>query len=183
MISLNKWAGLCVGGLLLAIVASAEAEGTIDPRGMPDGTAAGATTRYSLWCDTGKGQALWHLRTMTAKGVKQHFKARIEATTNGAIDSTAGFHLEPWGGPAGDRFTISADKKAIVCDFDTIGVWDGVDFHITGNPQMLKFTLDIENKFDGSKIYIGKKGAHPDKDGFELKAHGEPDGDKGKSDK
>jgi hypothetical protein len=168
--------GICAGGLLLAFAATvAEADGTIDPRGMPEGTVASAPMRYSLWCDSAGAQSQWHLRTTTSKGQSQHFKGHISLMTNGALDKTAGVALEK-AGPAADHFSVSTDKKTINFDFSTIGVEDGLDWVVKGNPQMISFTLELGEKsptFDASKIFIGKKGAHPSANPFELKAHGQ----------
>ena len=60
-------------------------------------------------------------------------------------------------------------------DFSTKGGIDGVDFRVKGKEPMLSFTLTIgekDPKFEPGRIFIGKSGAHPSENPFEIPAHG-----------
>jgi hypothetical protein len=146
--------------LLLAIAGIARAGGPIDPEGKP---ADMPSEHYALWHD-GAG---WHLRT-TTKTKEQHFRGEILVTGPGAFGALRTENPQ--------RFVEGVGRRRIAFDFAAAkGMTDGLDFTVTGENAVLKFTLEIgekDPKFEPELIFIGKEGAHPAKRSFEIAAHG-----------
>ena len=91
----------------------------------------------------------------------------------GEFANVKGYKLEHKG-PQKDFFILGPERRAITFDFSTKGSIDGVDFRVKGKEPMLSFTMLIgekEPKFDSGRIFIGKAGAHPGANPFELPAH------------
>jgi hypothetical protein len=154
--------------LIVYILGAASADGQIDPRGRPMGSLAGAVERYALWQDEGG----WHIRT-TTKEYEHHFRGII-AVSGGEFVQVRGYKLEHRG-PQRDLFIEGPEHHVINFDFSTKGSIDGLDFRVKGREPMLSFTLTIgekEPKFEPGRIFIGKSGAHPSTNPFEIPAHG-----------
>jgi hypothetical protein len=158
--------GLAVVALFITGAASADAQ--IDPRGKPMGTHEGAVERYAVWQDEGG----WHIRT-TTKEYEHHFRGVIEVRV-GEFVQLRGYKLEHRG-PQRDLFIEGPEHHVINFDFSTKGSIDGLDFRVKGREPMLSFTLTIgerDPKFEPGRIFIGKMGAHPSSNPFEIPAHG-----------
>jgi hypothetical protein len=154
--------------LLLCLAGAAFADAQINPRGRPIGTQGGAVERYSLWQDENG----WHIRTMTRE-YEHHFRGVIEVR-GGEFVRVRGYKLEHRG-PQRDLFIEGPEHHLINFDFSTKGSIDGLDFRVKGREPMLSFTLTIgerDPKFEPGRIFIGKMGAHPSSNPFEIPAHG-----------
>ena len=166
MFTIARRLGIAV--LMMYIAGAASADGQIDPRGKPMGTQAGAVERYAVWQDEGG----WHVRT-TTKEYEHHFRGVIEVK-GGEFVQVRGYKLEHKG-PQRDLFIEGPEHHVINFDFSTKGSIDGLDFRVKGKEPMLSFTLTIgekEPKFEPGRIFIGKSGAHPSTNPFEIPAHG-----------
>jgi hypothetical protein len=157
-----------LAALLLYIAAAALAYDPIDPHGKPANTEAGKVEHYAVWQDEGG----WHIRTMT-KEYEHHFRGVI-SVTGGEFAAVKGYKLEHKG-PQRDLFMEGPEHHVINFDFSTKGSIDGIDFRVKGKEPMLSFTLTIgekDPKFEPGRIFIGKSGAHPSANPFEIPAHG-----------
>ncbi len=154
--------------LLLYVAGTAYADQPLNPRGRPLGTGPGRIERYDLWQD----EDGWHLRTST-KELEHHFRGSIEVR-GGEFAGVKGYKLEHKG-PQKDLFIEGPEHHVITFDFSTKGSIDGLDFRVKGKEPMLSFTLTIgekEPKFEPGRIFVGKGGAHPSTNPFEIPAHG-----------
>ena len=154
--------------LMMYIAGAESADSQIDPRGKPVGTHEGAVERYAVWQDDGG----WHVRT-TTREYEHHFRGVIEAK-GGEFVQVKGYKLEHKG-PQRDLFIEGPEHHVINFDFSTKGSVDGLDFRVKGREPKLSFTLTIgekEPKFEPGRIFIGKMGAHPSSNPFEVPAHG-----------
>jgi hypothetical protein len=157
-----------LAALLLYITAAALAYDPIDPHGKPANTEAGKVEHYAVWQDEGG----WHIRTLT-KEDEHHFRGVI-SVTGGEFAAVKGYKLEHKG-PQRDLFMEGPEHHVINFDFSTKGSIDGIDFRVKGKEPMLSFTLTIgekDPKFEPGRIFIGKSGAHPSANPFEIPAHG-----------
>jgi hypothetical protein len=154
--------------LLLYIAAAALAYDPIDPHGKPANAEAGKVEHYDVWRDEGG----WHIRT-TTKEFEHHFRG-VVSVKGGEFAAVKGYKLEHKG-PQKDVFIEGPEHHVINFDFSTKGGIDGVDFRVKGKEPMLSFTLTIgekDPKFEPGRIFIGKSGAHPSENSFEIPAHG-----------
>ena len=158
--------GLAV--FVLCFAGAAFAGDPINPRGKPANTGAGKIEHYAVWQD----EEGWHIRTMT-KEYEHHFRGVIEVR-GGEFVQVKGYKLEHRG-PQRDLFIEGPEHHVINFDFSTKGSVDGLDFRVKGKEPMLSFTLTIGEKgpkFEPGRIFIGKMGAHPSSNPFEIPAHG-----------
>jgi len=84
-----------------------------------------------------------------------------------------GYKLEHRG-PQRDVFIEGPEDHVINFGFSTKGNIDGLDFRVKAKEPMLSFTLMIgktEPTFEPGRIFIGKAGAHPSSNPFEIPAH------------
>jgi len=154
--------------VLLVMANAGYAGDPIDPHGKPANAEAGKVEHYDIWQD----QEGWHLRT-TTKEYDHHFRGVITAS-GGEFVEVKGFRLEHKG-PEKDYFKVGPEHHEIKFDFSTKGSIDGVDFREKGKQPMLSFSLLIgekEPKFEPARIFIGKNGAHPGEDPFQIPAYG-----------
>jgi hypothetical protein len=166
MFTLARRLGAAV--LVVYIAGAAYAGDPINPHGKPMNTGAGKVEHYALWQDEGG----WHVRTST-KEYEHHFRGVIEVR-GGEFVQVRGYKLEHKG-PQRDLFIEGPEHHVINFDFSTKGSIDGLDFRVKGREPMLSFTLTIgekEPKFEPGRIFIGKMGAHPSSNPFEIPAHG-----------
>jgi hypothetical protein len=157
--------GLLVGCALLAEAAQQDKnKGGLDPRGRPEGFKEGDTARYAVWHD----EHGWHLRTTTAKK-KHHFTGKIEVE-GGVLEHVHSFDLEKEGKLA-DHWKVSAKKHEVRFDFATDRGLDGINFHTSKDAKRLIFTLHIDGKEETGRVYVGRRGQHPQTIPFTLPAH------------
>lgn len=166
MSQIAKRLGLVV--LVLYTASAVFAQGPINPHGKPKDTKAGAIEHYAIW----QNEQGWHIRT-TTKEYEHHFRGNI-TVRGGEFVEVRGYKLEHKGAQK-DLFVEGPEHHVINFDFSTKGSIDGVDFRVKGKEPMLSFTLMIgekEPKFEAGRIFIGKAGAHPSANPFEIPAHG-----------
>ncbi len=155
--ALFVWVGLAIAGEKLHI------------HGKPENYEPGEADQFAVWFDDGQ----WHLRTTTAK--KEHaFKGTI--TVKGGTVTELKGHKAERKGKLEDRWKLGPKKHQITFEFKTDEGEDGIDFDITKEADTLTWDLEIEGekgitKHDKARVFVGKKGQHPDEMPFETKAH------------
>lgn len=138
-------------------------------QGKPENYDVGKTVRYAVWHDDDG----WHLRTTTAKK-QHHFRGAIHVKP-GKMLSIDLVKLEGKGANK-DRFAIGPEGHNILFDFATDEGEDGFDFKVGPEGKEITWLLEVgENKGglkkDKERIFVGKKGEHPDENPFTTPAH------------
>lgn len=139
-------------------------DGVVTNWGKPKDFEPGKPARFWVWSD---GQT-WHFRTTTAKK-KHHFTGRIDSV-GGKFTDIIGMKGEKRGAVT-DYYRYNADKTAILIDFTTDGVVDGIDFKVDANATTVKFTLALDGEKHPRNISVGRAGDHPKDAVFTVPAH------------
>ncbi len=137
--------------------------------GKPENYEGGKAASFAVWHEDGK----WHLRTTTAKK-EHHFKGTI-TVKGGKVTELHGVKTEKRGDKK-DRFVLGPEKHRIAFEFQTDEGEDGIDFDVTKEADSIVWDLEIGGekgiaKHDKARVFVGKKGQHPDELPFETKAH------------
>ena len=159
-----KLATLAVAALLM--ITSAGAGEKFRVTGKPEDYKAGDTYRYAVWHDDDG----WHMRTTTAKK-EHHFKGAITVKGGKIIE------VKLVKGDRKDRFVLGPEKHNLIFDFTTDEGEDGLDFRCGKEADSIEWNLEIGGEDKGpvkkqpGRIFIGKKGEHPDEVPFTTTAH------------
>lgn len=158
-----------VGYFALA-VGAARADDPPNPVGFPKQTdVPGGVGAVRIWFEDGT----WHLRTSTenSTGKKDKLMTFTGSVRCDAKLTVEGNKLEKGNGKTSDRFTAHADGKGFDFTFKTYGATDQANFKVADGGKTLTFKLLIDGeKAPPSRVVIGAKGEHPDKDEFTLPA-------------
>ena len=137
----------------------------MDPRGEPEGLKKGVVECYKVWHnDDG-----WHVRVVNGRGSRDHKYQGVISVENGVLDDIHS-HLAKKNGVEA-QWKHGGKKSEVAWDFATPEKEDGINFRASKGASAIRFSLTIDGKDMPDRIFIGKRGDHPESSSFELSAH------------
>ena len=137
----------------------------MDPRGEPEGLKGGVLECYKVWHnDNG-----WHVHVVNGKGSKDHHYQGTITVENGVMEDLHS-HLAKINGVQA-QWKLGPKKNEVSRDFATPEKEDGINFRVSKSAVAIRLKLTIDGKNAPDRIFIGKRGDHPESTTFEVVAH------------